>query len=108
MKDVNFFKKCVTVFSGNYFKFKLLIIRQLSTIFIMTNIWSDQQLKAAIQAGKAATHYKRAAEYYEAGNAEKAIHHALVAVDHIDQSAEHAQQANEYCFSTMMNDTQKF
>lgn len=62
---------------------------------------------AAVQAEKAALHYKKAAEYYEAGNPEMAIHHALVAVTHIDHSSEHAQQANEYCFTVMMNDMQE-
>ena len=70
----------------------------------MNNIWSDQHLKAAEHAEKAALHYKRAAEFYNAGNPEKAIHHALLAITHIDHSSEHAQQANEYCFKTMIND----
>ena len=67
----------------------------------MKNVWSDQQLKAAVQAERAAIHCKRAAEYYEAGNPELAIHHALFADSHI------AQETNEYCFNVMMKDRQK-
>lgn len=54
----------------------------------MKNVWSDDQLMAAVQAEKAALHYKRAAEYYEAGNPEMAIHHVLFEVPHIEPSTE--------------------
>ena len=74
----------------------------------MNNVWSDQQLMAAVQAEQAAIHYKRAAEYYEAGNPELAIHHALFAATHIDESREQSQQAIEYCFTAMMYDMQEF
>jgi len=43
---------------------------------------------AAVQAEKAALHYKRVAEYYEAGNPEMAIHHVLFEVPHIEPSTE--------------------
>jgi hypothetical protein len=73
----------------------------------MKNIWSDQQLMAAVQAEKAAIQNKRAAEYYKAGNPELAIHHALFTVSQINHDTECAQETNEYCFNATMDESSK-
>jgi len=67
----------------------------------MKNVWSDQQLKEAVQA---ALYYKRSAEYYEEGNPGKVIPYAILSAPNNDHSFEQDQHADEYGFTSMRND----
>jgi hypothetical protein len=67
----------------------------------MNHVWSDQQLKEAVQA---ALHFKRSAEYCSEGDPGKVIPYAILSVHDNDHSFEKDQHADEYGFTSMRND----
>jgi len=74
----------------------------------MNNVWTDQELKAAEFARRAAMNYKKSAEYHESGDIEKALHHALLAATEIEYSTLHANKATDYYIKTIIDDMLEF